>query len=131
MKFDDFIDFELACRQLRTENQRLQFHIRSLQRELMAVKSAANEDHFSSRSELQSSAVDALKLDRHRLRAEKLELLEQVRAAYRTMEDKERELRDFIRQHEARMRDTDKDVMQVKTSIFRTQVCLIFAEFPV
>lgn len=42
----------------------------------------------------------ALKGDRKRLKAEKFELLSQMKQLYATLEDKEKELRDFIRNYE-------------------------------
>jgi len=42
----------------------------------------------------------ALKGDRKRLKAEKFELLNQMKQLYTTLEDKEKELRDFIRNYE-------------------------------
>ena len=45
-------------------------------------------------------ALQALKADRKRLKAEKFDLLNQMKALYGTLEDKERELRDFIRNYE-------------------------------
>lgn len=45
-------------------------------------------------------ALTALKLDRKRLKAEKFDLLNQMKQLYGTLEDKEKELRDFIRNYE-------------------------------
>ena len=42
----------------------------------------------------------ALKADRKRLKTEKFGLLNQMKQLYQTLEDKERELRDFIRNYE-------------------------------
>ena len=42
----------------------------------------------------------ALKADRKRLKAEKFDLLNQMKQLYQTLEDKERELREFIRNYE-------------------------------
>lgn len=42
----------------------------------------------------------ALKADRKRLKAEKFDLLNQMKQLYATLEDKEKELRDFIRNYE-------------------------------
>lgn len=44
--------------------------------------------------------LQVLKADRKRLKAEKFDLLNQMKALYGTLEDKERELRDFIRNYE-------------------------------
>lgn len=44
--------------------------------------------------------VSALKADRKRLKAEKFDLLNQMKQLYGTLEDKEKELRDFIRNYE-------------------------------
>ena len=55
----------------------------------------------------------AMKADRKRLKAEKLDLLSQMKQLYCTLEDKESELRDFIRNYEQRMRESDIAVKQV------------------
>lgn len=44
--------------------------------------------------------VAALKADKKRLKAEKFDLLSQMKQLYATLEDKEKELRDFIRNYE-------------------------------
>lgn len=44
--------------------------------------------------------VSALKADKKRLKAEKFDLLNQMKQLYATLEDKEKELRDFIRNYE-------------------------------
>ena len=50
----------------------------------------------------------AMKADRKRLKAEKIELLSQMKQLYCTLEDKEAELREFIRNYEMRMRESDE-----------------------
>ena len=54
-----------------------------------------------------------MKSDRKRLKAEKVELLSQMKQLYCTLEDKEGELRDFIRNYEQRMRESDDSIKQV------------------
>ncbi len=44
--------------------------------------------------------VSALKTDRKRLKAEKFDVLNQMKQLYATLEDKEKELREFIRAYE-------------------------------
>jgi hypothetical protein len=44
--------------------------------------------------------VSALKADRKRLKAEKFDVLNQMKQLYATLEDKEKELREFIRAYE-------------------------------
>lgn len=63
--------------------------------------------------------IAAMKADRKRLKAEKLELLNQLKQLYGTLEDKEGELRDFIRKYEQRMRENDENIKQV--TIFTVQ----------
>lgn len=46
------------------------------------------------------SFIAALKADKKRLKAEKFDLLNQMKQLYATLEDKEKELRDFIRNYE-------------------------------
>ncbi|CAK1551105.1 unnamed protein product [Leptosia nina] len=49
---------------------------------------------------LAREAVSSLKADKKRLKAEKFDLLNQMKQLYATLEDKEKELRDFIRNYE-------------------------------
>ena len=58
-----------------------------------------------------------MKADRKRLKAEKLDLLSQMKQLYCTLEDKESELRDFIRNYEQKMRESDIAVKQVPSLI--------------
>jgi chromosome segregation ATPase len=105
---------ELAStRRLRLENERLVAEVARLRRLLLSGASrgevgaddAVIEDearYVALEMELQHTreALHALKADRKRLRAEKFDLLNQMKALYGTLEDKERELRDFIRNYE-------------------------------
>lgn len=54
-----------------------------------------------------------MKSDRKRLKAEKLELLNQMRQLYTTLEEKETELRDFIRNYQQKMAENDDTIKQV------------------
>lgn len=105
---------ELAsARRLRLENERLVAEVARLRRLLLSGASrgevggedAALEEEarfVALEMELQHAreALQALKADRKRLKAEKFDLLNQMKALYGTLEDKERELRDFIRNYE-------------------------------
>ncbi|GLH05284.1 Uncharacterized protein GBIM_10923, partial [Gryllus bimaculatus] len=51
--------------------------------------------------------------DRKRLKAEKFDLLNQMKQLYGTLEDKEKELRDFIRNYEQRMRESEASLQQL------------------
>lgn len=51
-------------------------------------------------AKLTASFIAALKADKKRLKAEKFDLLNQMKQLYATLEDKEKELRDFIRNYE-------------------------------
>ena len=55
-----------------------------------------------------------MKGDRKRLKAEKVELLFQIKQLYDTVEDKESELRDFIRNYEQRVQESDESIKQVR-----------------
>ncbi|UYV68529.1 KAZN [Cordylochernes scorpioides] len=55
----------------------------------------------------------AEKKDRKKLQGEKFDLLNQMKQLYETLEDKERELRDFIRTYEQRMRESDDSIRQL------------------
>ncbi|XP_012347202.1 kazrin isoform X11 [Apis florea] len=112
---------ELAStRRLRLENERLVAEVARLRRLLFSgaargevgSEDAALEDEarfVALEMELQHAkeALQALKADRKRLKAEKFDLLNQMKALYGTLEDKERELRDFIRNYEQRMRENE------------------------
>lgn len=105
---------ELAsARRLRLENERLVAEVARLRRLLLSgaargevgAEDAAMEEEarfVALEMELQHAkeALQALKADRKRLKAEKFDLLNQMKALYGTLEDKERELRDFIRNYE-------------------------------
>ncbi|XP_022917491.1 kazrin isoform X2 [Onthophagus taurus] len=65
--------------------------------------------------QLTKEALLTLKSDRRRLKAEKFELLNQMKQLYDTLEDKEKELRDFIRNYEQRMRDNETSLQQLST----------------
>ncbi|XP_058802045.1 kazrin [Phymastichus coffea] len=107
-------------RRLRLENDRLVAEVARLRRLLLSGASrgevgadeAGIEDEarcVALEMELQHvrEQVHSLKADRKRLRAEKFDLLNQMKALYGTLEDKERELRDFIRNYEQRMRENE------------------------
>ena len=55
-----------------------------------------------------------MKADRKRLKAEKLDLLGQMKQLYNTLEDKEEELREFIRNYEQRMKESDQSLKEVR-----------------
>ncbi|XP_015175792.1 PREDICTED: kazrin isoform X8 [Polistes dominula] len=112
---------ELAsARRLRLENERLVAEVARLRRLLLsgaargevgAEDTALEEEarFVALEMELQHTkeTLQALKADRKRLKAEKFDLLNQMKALYGTLEDKERELRDFIRNYEQRMRENE------------------------
>lgn len=54
-----------------------------------------------------------MKSDRKRLKGEKLDLLTQMKQLYTTLEEKETELREFIRNYEQRVKESDEMVKQV------------------
>ncbi|XP_046678862.1 kazrin isoform X2 [Homalodisca vitripennis] len=61
---------------------------------------------------LTREALANSKADRKKLKAEKLDLLNQMKQLYGTLEDKEKELRDFIRSFEQRMRESEESLVQ-------------------
>uniref|UniRef100_A0ABD2XD27 SAM domain-containing protein n=1 Tax=Trichogramma kaykai TaxID=54128 RepID=A0ABD2XD27_9HYME len=116
---------ELASsRRLRLENERLVAEVARLRRLLLTGASrgevgAADESviddearYVALEMELQHAreTVQSLKADRKRLRAEKYDLINQTKALYATLEDKERELRDFIRNYEQRLRESEANL---------------------
>lgn len=88
--------------------------VRSLETELAQTKEALTGEcrayvrtlgcapgtALQSRDRSPCLCVAALKADRKRLKAEKFDLLNQMKQLYGTLEDKEKELRDFIRNYE-------------------------------
>ncbi|XP_037089406.1 kazrin-like [Pollicipes pollicipes] len=72
----------------------------------LRVKLKASEAEVA----LTKEALAALKADRKRLKAEKFDLLNQMKQLYQTLEDKERELRDFIRNYEQRIKENDESL---------------------
>ena len=59
----------------------------------------------------------AMKSDRKRLKAEKLELLNQMKQLYTTLEEKETELRDFIRNYQQKMGENDATIKHVNKNL--------------
>jgi hypothetical protein len=57
-----------------------------------------------------------MRLDRKRLKCEKLELLNQTRDLYKTIEAKENEIRDILKHFEAKSRDTAVTVRKLLDS---------------
>lgn len=126
---------------LRGDNDKLRQEITKLEKELQEAKSAAFKatkeslasdesrannyklDLIQTKQELNRAheALQAMKADRKRLKAEKLELLGQMKQLYCTLEDKEAELRDFIRNYEQRMRETDQSLRQLGTDKASTE----------
>uniref|UniRef100_A0AAR5Q448 SAM domain-containing protein n=1 Tax=Dendroctonus ponderosae TaxID=77166 RepID=A0AAR5Q448_DENPD len=101
-----------VIRRLRQDNDRLQAEVTRLRRlvvsgasgilsERKAPAEGANSDPaaFALEMELQlaKEALTTLKADKRRLKAEKFDLLNQMKQLFSTLEDKEKELRDFIR----------------------------------
>ena len=70
-----------------------------------------------------------LKCDRKRLKQEKLELLNQTKELYKTIEAKENEIRDFLRHYESKTRETANSVKRVCTTFFcLSSSCYYYSE---
>ncbi|CAG0901794.1 unnamed protein product, partial [Cyprideis torosa] len=102
---------------LRLENERLKNQCRAYQRELDDLRLAGGKGGSvdptgyiqrakDAESELRHAkdAIAALKTDRKRLKTEKFDLLNQMKQLYSTLEEKEKGVRDFIRNYEHRMK---------------------------
>ncbi|XP_046469763.1 kazrin isoform X9 [Neodiprion pinetum] len=102
-----------SARRLRLENERLVAEVARLRRLLLsgAGRGEVGDEEVALGEEgrvvalemelqLAREALQVLKADRKRLKAEKFDLLNQMKDLYVTLEDKERELRDFIRNYE-------------------------------
>ncbi|CAL1545908.1 unnamed protein product [Lymnaea stagnalis] len=115
---------------LKAENARLEQQFRSLKKdfdELRQVKlEAASSDTKPSYGELKleliqtkqelnraKEVLQGMKSDRKRLKGEKLDLLSQMKQLYTTLEEKETELRDFIRNYEQRVKESDDMIKQL------------------
>ncbi|CAN8015041.1 unnamed protein product, partial [Ixodes persulcatus] len=104
------------------DKEQLAQHNLNLQKELDELRGPhqkalvlVQEDRDRAHEELANAkeALAALKQDRKRLKAEKFDLLNQMKQLYGTLEDKEQELRDFIRNYEQRMHDSDQSLKQL------------------
>lgn len=118
-----------ALKKMRMENERLQAENTRLRRLVISGASTAlaertkiSDDDINNPSKLQTlemelqlakEAISALKSDRKRLKAEKFDLLNQMKQLYATLEDKEKELRDFIRNYEQRVRENETSLQQL------------------
>lgn len=56
-----------------------------------------------------------MKADRRRLKSDKLDLVGQMKQLYHTLEDKESELREFIRNYEQRMNEISEQAKKAGT----------------
>ncbi|KAF5292859.1 hypothetical protein FQR65_LT11111 [Abscondita terminalis] len=118
-----------ALKKMRMENERLQAENTRLRRLVISGASTAlaertkiSDENVNNPSQLQTldmelqlakEAISALKSDRKRLKAEKFDLLNQMKQLYATLEDKEKELRDFIRNYEQRVRENETSLQQL------------------
>ncbi|GFS57487.1 hypothetical protein TNIN_46263 [Trichonephila inaurata madagascariensis] len=73
----------------------------------------AKLEHMDKELKHAKEALSALKQDRKRLKAEKFDLLTQMKQLYSTLEDKEEELREFIRNYEQKMKESDENMKQM------------------
>ncbi|XP_041377484.1 kazrin-like isoform X2 [Gigantopelta aegis] len=120
-------DEENEIVKLKEENSRLESQVKSLMgevKELKLSKAAVNNqpgygelklELIQTRQELNRAkeALQAMKSDRKRLKGEKLDLLNQMKQLYTTLEEKEAELRDFIRNYEIRMHESNESLKQL------------------
>lgn len=119
---DESVTVDERLQRLQEDKRQLAQHNLNLQKELDELRAVQEkqglclrEDHDRMQAELSSAreALSALKQDRKRLKAEKFDLLNQMKQLYGTLEDKEKELRDFIRNYEQRMHDSDHSLKQL------------------
>ncbi|XP_049957761.1 kazrin [Schistocerca serialis cubense] len=122
----DAVNNPAAAMRLRLENERLKCEVAELRmlvasRDLTAAGAGAGAGESLRVQALDMElrhareALAALKADRKRLKAEKFDLLNQMKQLYGTLEDKEKELRDFIRNYEQRMRESEASLQQLST----------------
>ncbi|CAG9829885.1 unnamed protein product [Diabrotica balteata] len=118
-----------TIRRLRQENERLQAEVTRLKRLVVsgATSALAERKNLSENADPNSAthalelelqlareALSTLKADKRRLKAEKFDLLNQMKQLYLTLEDKEKELRDFIRSY-GQTRDNETSMQQLST----------------
>ncbi|XP_050412103.2 kazrin isoform X2 [Patella vulgata] len=119
-------DLELV--KVKEDNMCLENEVKSLKKELEELRSnkkpTNNVHHSNGELKLEliqmkqefnraKEALQAMKADRKRLKGEKLELLKQIKQLYDTLEEKESELRDFIRNYEQRVQESDDTIKQL------------------
>ncbi|XP_022235369.1 kazrin-like, partial [Limulus polyphemus] len=118
-------NLEEKLTKLQEENEKLSQLNKSLYREVEELqdykkkinsegnnKKSPDVQHLETDLKHAKEALAALKHDRKRLKVEKFDLLNQMKQLYSTLEDKEKELRDFIRNYEQRMKQSDENLKQ-------------------
>lgn len=113
---------------LNEQNMQLELQVSNLSRELEELRKTKTTSRIQqtgygelkleliqTKRELNRAkeALQALKADRKRLKAEKLELLNQMKQLYGALEEKETELREFIRKYEQRMAENDESIKKL------------------
>ena len=111
---------------LRNKNIQLENENTMLKEELYFTRSAESKNECSRCRELQEYAISlenrfqkskdttgSLRRERKQLKSEKLDLLNQLKQLYAILEDKEKELRDFILNYEQRMKDSEEAIKQL------------------
>ncbi|KAG1658781.1 Kazrin [Nymphon striatum] len=132
---------------LEEQNEKLTHQNRSLQREveeLQKFKENAQNDEEEFKPKIQKlegelmhakEALSALKQDRKRLKSEKFDLLNQMKQLFGTLEDKEKELREFIRSYEHCMRESEKNLKRKRNTddpiSIILDICSLGMEIPV
>ncbi|XP_022239692.1 kazrin-like [Limulus polyphemus] len=119
-------NLEERLAQLQEKNEKLSQSNKTLYREieeLQCYKEKANSEgnkdvscnvkRLEKELEHAKEALTALKHDRKRLKGEKFQVLNHMKQLYSTLEDKEKELRDFIRNYEQRMKQSDEKLKQL------------------
>uniref|UniRef100_A0A0A9YN59 Kazrin-A n=2 Tax=Lygus hesperus TaxID=30085 RepID=A0A0A9YN59_LYGHE len=128
-----------AGTRLRLENEKLKREVSELRKLVSAsgvVNSNSDVESTSSRvSQLEEELAQAketistLKADRKKLKSEKYDLLNQMKQLYATLDDKEKELRDFIRTFEQvfkqRMRESEESLSQERAERERERWSLL------
>ncbi|CAH1397536.1 unnamed protein product [Nezara viridula] len=108
-----------AGTRLRLENERLKREVSELRKLVSAsgaIGTSAEIPGPSRITQLEEELVQAketianLKADRKKMKSEKYDLLNQMKQLYATLDDKEKELRDFIRTFEQRMRESEESL---------------------
>ena len=121
MKDISTVDYSEELRQTKEEKDKIQAKYDALNTSYQELsEKSENVDRLSEQVRSYkddivraNETINCINSERRRLKSEKHDLLGQLREAYCIIEDKESELRDFITNYEARMRESEQRVESI------------------